>query len=29
MIAFALRYLFLGAAIGFWTMVPLALVFGL
>ena len=28
-IAFFLRWLFLGAAIGFWVMVPLALVLGL
>ena len=28
-LAFFLRWLFLGAAIGFWVMVPLALVLGL
>jgi hypothetical protein len=27
-LAFGLRYLFLGAAIGFWLMVPLALALG-
>ena len=28
-LAFVLRWMFLGAAIGFWVMVPLALVLGL